>query len=33
MSIFELAILAGILIGFFWLIMDVAKYARAKRED
>lgn len=33
MSVFELSILAAIFIGFFWLIVDMAKYARAKKED
>lgn len=33
MSVFELSILAAIFIGFFWLILDVAKYARMKKEE
>lgn len=33
MSVFEVGILAAIFIGFFWLIVDVAKYARDKKED
>jgi hypothetical protein len=33
MSWWEVVILAAVLIGFFWLIMDVAAYARSKRED
>lgn len=33
MSIFELAVLAAILVGFFWLIMYAANYARSKDED
>jgi hypothetical protein len=33
MSIFELAILGAILVGFFWLIMYAATYARSKDED
>jgi hypothetical protein len=32
-SVFELAVLAAILVGFFWLIMYVANYARSKDED
>ena len=33
MSIFEIVILGAILIGFFWLIMYAASYARSKDED
>lgn len=33
MSIFELAILGALLVGFFGLIMYVAQYARSKDED
>jgi len=33
MSVFEIAILGGILIGFFWLIMYAANHARSKEED
>lgn len=33
MSIFELAILGAILVGFFWLIMYAANHARSKDED
>jgi hypothetical protein len=33
LSIFELAILGAILVGFFWLIMYAANHARSKDED
>jgi hypothetical protein len=33
MGIFEILILGGITVGFFWLIMYAAKYARSKDED
>lgn len=33
MSIFELAILALIFIGFLWLIMFAANHARSKNEE
>jgi hypothetical protein len=33
MSVFEILILAAILIGFLGLIMYVAHYARSKNED
>ena len=33
MGIFEILMLAAITIGFFWLIMYAAFYARSKDED
>ena len=33
MSLYEIAILLMIGIGFFWLIVYVAQYARSKDED
>lgn len=33
MELWEILILAVILVGFFWLIMYAANYARSKDED
>lgn len=33
MELWEILILAVILVGFFWLIMYAANYARSKEED
>ena len=33
MEVWEIAILAMITVGFFWLIMYAAQYARSKKED
>ena len=33
MNAFEIAILVAITVGFFWLIMYAAQYARSKKED
>jgi hypothetical protein len=33
MGIFEIVMLAAITVGFFWLIMYAASYARSKDED
>lgn len=33
MSLYEIGILLMIGIGFFWLIVNIAQYARSKDED
>lgn len=33
MEIWEIVLLTAITIGFFWLIMYAAQYARSKKED
>ena len=33
MEMWEILTLAGITVGFFWLIMFAAKYARSKDEE
>ena len=33
MEVWEIAILVMITVGFFWLIMYAAQYARSKQED
>lgn len=33
MELWEILILIGILVGFFWLIMYAANYARSKEEE
>ena len=33
MALWEILVLGGILVGFFWLIMYAAQYARSKDEE